>query len=342
MLVATLDRPRDAAGTVHWLEAGMLLTRRQALSGLGSLSLMGANTRPTFAASPVTLVEPYGLNSSTGDAAALLRPALSVKLGSPVEIQHIAGDAGGAALRRVSASAPDGTTLLVTQLLSPYSENRADDPNAPSYQKMTAIGLLTGPISTALVVSHASGITDWAAFEKRAHEGKLRMAHNPILLFALPLGMLEAHFSQRFSDVLASTRAEVIAALDQDKADAGFLPTISLLTVDRRPPLRPILTFGGERASWFPDVPTFREVGKGERTAITGAIAVFGPRGMSAAAQATVLQAVREAGGDASVTAAASALRYPLEIKGPEELVAAMDRNVRVIRDMRQYLRAPT
>jgi tripartite-type tricarboxylate transporter receptor subunit TctC len=192
-----------------------------------------------------------------------------------------------------------------------------------------------------MLLSRRQALADWAAFERRAREGRLRMAHNPILLFALPLGMLEAHFGGRFEDVLASTRAEIIAALDQGRADAGFLPTISLLTPDGRPPLRPLVTFGGERNPWFAGVPTYREVGAGERTAITGAIALFGPPGMAPAVQASVLQAVRDAAGDPGVAAAASALRYPLEIKGPDELTLAMDRNARVVRDMRQYLRAP-
>jgi tripartite-type tricarboxylate transporter receptor subunit TctC len=320
----------------------MLLTRRQTLAGLGCAAALGSVGRAALAASPVTLIEPYGPDSSTGDAAALLQPALSRILAAPVAIRQIAGEAGGAALKQVFASAPDGGTLLVTQLLSPYAETRSDAPEAPSYRKMTAIAQLTAPISAALVVSHASAIADWPAFERRAREGRLRIAHNPILLFALPLGMLEAQFGRPFDDVLASTRAEIIAALDQGQADAGFLPTLSLLTPGGRPPLRPILTFGGERNPWFAGVPTYREVGEGERTAITGAIAMFGPPGMAPASQASVLQAVRDAASDPGVTAAAASLRYPLEVKGPDELAMAMDRNARVIRDMRRYLRTPT
>lgn len=319
----------------------MLWSRRRTLAGLGSLSAIGLPGRSAFAASPVTLVEPYGAESSTGDAASLLRPAMSRILASPVEVRQIAGDAGGAALKHVFASAPDGGTLLVTQTLSPYAETRPEAPNAPSYRTMTAIAQLTAAISAALVVSHASAIADWAAFERRARDGRLRIAHNPILLFALPLGMLEAQFGRRFDDVLASTRAEMIAALDRGTADAGFLPTISLLTPDGRPPLRPLVTFGGERNAWFSGVPTYREVGQGVRTAITGSIALFGPPGMDPAAPSSMLRIVREAAGDAGVIAAAAALRYPLQVGGPDELLLTMDRNARVIRDLQPSLRAP-
>jgi hypothetical protein len=55
----------------------MLLSRRQALAGLGGLSAAGLTGRAACAGSPVTMIEPYGPESSTGDAAALLQPALS-------------------------------------------------------------------------------------------------------------------------------------------------------------------------------------------------------------------------------------------------------------------------
>lgn len=314
-------------------------TRRRVLAGLGALASLAGHGR-AFAAAPITLVEPYGPNSSTGQAAALVGPALAGKFRTMIEFRHVAGDAGGRALEHVAKSPADGGTLLVTQLLSRFA--MFDDrkaPDAPSYRRMTPLALLTPGISAALVVSHGSGIGDWQEFARRAGAGQVRMAHNPIMLFAVPLGMLEAHFGRRFGDVPAGTRAEMIAALDEGRADAGLLPTISLLTPDGRPPLRPILTFGGGRNQWFAGVPTYREVGKGVRTAITGAIAMFGPPGMDAGRQAQLTRAVADAGDDADVVAAAAARQYPLRVAGPDELRQAMDRCARVIRDMRPYLR---
>ncbi len=318
----------------------MSISRRQTLAGLiavPALALAGAATGAATGA--VTLVEPFGPNSSTGDAAALLEGAMGRALGATVTSRHVGGDAGGAALDAVFSSPPDGNTLLVTQLLNPYAEERPGDPGGATYRKMTGIARLTGPMSAALVVSHASPITDWAGFTARVGQGRLRVATNASLLFALPLGMLEAQFGRHFDDVAANTRAEVIAALDEGRADFGFLPTISLLTADGRPPLRPILTFGGERNPWFEGVPTYREVGTGKRTAITGAIAMFAPPATAPADRERVLRAVLAAGEDPDVRAAAAALRYPLEISGPAELLKAMDRNARVVRDMRPFLR---
>ncbi len=317
----------------------MRISRRQTLAGLVALPALALAGRARAAASEVTLVEPFGAKSSTGDAATLLQGAMGRELGKTVTSRHIGGNAGGAALDFVFASRPDGSTLLVTQLLNPYADERPGDPAGATYRKMEGIARLTRPMSAALVVSHASPIGDWAAFEGRIREERLRVATNPSLLFALPLGMLEAEFGRRFDDVMASTRAEVIAALDEGRADVGFLPTISLLTADGRPPLRPILTFGGERNPWFEGVPTYREVGEGKRTAITGAIALFAPPATPPADRERVLQAVRAAGDDPEVRAAAAALRYPLEVDGPADLLETMDRNARVVRDMRPFLR---
>lgn len=328
--------------TAQPVREGMAMpTRRDVLAGCVSIAAAASSGR-AVAAPPLTLVEPYGPNSSTGQAAALIGPGLAGKFRTGVDIAHMAGDAGGRALDHVAHSPADGKTLLVTQLLSRYAmfEDAQAAPDAPSYRRMTPVALLTPAISAALVVSHGSPIVDWENFAQRAGAGEVRMAHNPIMLFAVPLGMLEAHFERRFVDVLATTRAEMIAALDEGRAEAGLLPTISLLTPDGRPPLRPILTFGGGRNQWFAGVPTYREVGKGVRTAITGAIAMFGPPGMAAGRQAELTRAVADAGDDPDIVAAAAARRYPLRIAGPDELRRAMDRCARVIRDMRPYLRA--
>ncbi|MFI0843855.1 tripartite tricarboxylate transporter substrate-binding protein [Mesorhizobium sp. IMUNJ 23232] len=317
------------------------LTRRAALAGLLGVAGQAAVAKRAAAASPVTIIEPFGPNSSTDDAAALLRPALTRLLEAPISVRQVSGDAGGRALDEVSKSPPDGSTLLVAQLLSPFIDPQAEAPERPSFRKMTPIAQLTTGISAALVVSHASPIADWKSFEQRVKAGRLRMAHNPSLLFALPLAMIEAQFGQRFNDVLASTRVEVIAALDGGKADVGFLPTISLLTADDRPPLRPIATFGGARNPWFAGVPTYREVGQGLRTAITGPIVMFGPGGMASGKQPALAESVRTAGNDPEVRKAAAALRYPLQVGGPDLLLESMGRCTRVLRDMRPYLRTP-
>lgn len=317
------------------------LTRRDTLAGLLGVAAGTVIVKQADAASPVTLIEPFGPNSSTDDAAALLRPALTRLLEAPVTVREVSGDAGGRALAEVSKSVPDGNTLLVAQLLSPFIDPEAEAPERPSFRKMTPVAQLTTGISAALVVSHASPITDWKSFEERVKAGRLRVAHNPSLLFALPLAMIEAQFGQRFDDVLASTRAEVIAALDGGKADVGFLPTISLLTADNRPPLRPIATFGGARNPRFAGVPTYREVGQGLRTAITGPIVMFGPGGMASGVQSALTRSVQDAGNDPEVRKAATALRYPLQVGGPDLLLESMGRCTRVLRDMRPYLRTP-
>ncbi|MEQ1951916.1 hypothetical protein [Mesorhizobium sp. CN2-181] len=317
------------------------LTRRATLAALLGIAGQAVVSKRAAAASPVTLIEPFGPNSSTDDAAALLRPALTRLLKTPVTVREVSGDAGGRALAEVSNSTADGNTLLVAQLLSPFIDPQSEAPERPSFRKMTPVAQLTTGISAALVVSHSSPIADWKSFEQRIAADRLRVAHNPSLLFALPLAMLEAQFGQHFDDVLAGTRAEVIAALDTGKADVGFLPTISLLTGDGRPPLRPITTFGGARNPWFANVPTYREVGQGLRTAITGPIVMFGPGGMAPARQAVLSQSVEDAGDDPEVRKAADALRYPLQVAGPDLLLESMGRCTRVLRDMRPYLRTP-
>lgn len=280
-------------------------------------------------AADLNLIEPYGPDSSTGVTVALLQPGLAAELGRQVVIAHVPGGAGATAMARVTASAPDGDTLFVMQLLSPL----ADPGNMPSLTSMVPVAKLTSGFSAALIVSNSSPIRSYADLRALAATRTLTAAYNPIRLFTLPVAMVEGAVGQKFTNRYADTRAAVLAAIDSGAADFGFLPTISLASRETLP-ARPILTFGGARHPRL-DVPTFREVEAGsERDAVTGAIAVFAPAGTPPAVAARLGEAFIAAGKRADVLAAATRREWPLQVDDAAVVRATMARDQRIVRDL--------
>jgi tripartite-type tricarboxylate transporter receptor subunit TctC len=311
-------------------DPSMILTRRLALLGLG---LAAAAPIPGWAAANnvLTIVEPYGPGSSVRTPLDLLRAPLARSLDRPVELVEESGEAGGRALDRVATASPDGTLLLATQILSPYAIRSERQPPV-SLRELTPIAKLSNAISAALIVAPSSPIRSWADFEKTAKQRPLTLAWNPVLVLAAPLGMLEHGLGVRFADV---------RALDSGRADAAFLPTVSLLSDWPNLKANALLTFGGERhALLASQVPTWREVsGGGKVTAVTGSVGAFGPPGLPDARAQQLTDAFLAAGTDPTAVAQAADHHFPLAVTGPDVLLATMERDARVIGELAPYIR---
>lgn len=317
-----------------------MIVRLAALFGL----LLSVQALPAAAAS-LTLIEPYGAESSTGTAIGLIRAALSAKLGVPVETRTVAGDAGGAAQDAVAAAPADGSVLLVTQLLNPWAFKPHGTPGT-DLAALVPVARLTTGLSATLFVAASSPIRSWEDFVAAAKAGPVPVGWNANLMFAIPMAMMENEIGVGLRDVVRHDRAGMIDAVVSGAAQAALLPTVSLLAHWPDARLRPILTFGGARNTAL-NVPTFREktaeskksAGKGP--AITGSLAVFAPPGTPATVLARLGAAFVAAGHDGKVQADAKALRFPLKIAGPDSVRDAMTRDARIHRTVAGGLREP-
>ena len=300
---------------------------RRALMAAAALVLplgaSGVATAQPVTFDTLTIIEHSGPGSAERSALGHLTAALEQALDRPVAIEQIADGDEQAAIIDVALGPDDGSRLLVTQMLTRYAFESASADGDLSLRDLTPIAKLTNAISTALVVDADAGFADWAAFRAAGESGALTLCLTPILMAEIPAVMMEAELGVALNIVPQPTEAAVYDCTNDNPSAAGLLPTVSL-TSEGMADARALVTFGGGRNLWFPDVPTFREISDLPRDAITGSIGVFGPVGLSPLVARSLTDAFVAAGEAPEVADAVAASGYPLNVSGPDVQVVTL------------------
>lgn len=247
-----------------------------AVALLAALSLRAAGA----AEPPLTLVEPYGPGSITDRFAQAMKPGLEQAMGRTVTVEHAGAEPVGALAARIAAAPHDGSVVFLADLLNLELASAAGK-SGFNLAELTPIAKLSGAGSVSLVVAEASPIKSWADFAAAAAAGPLAIAHiGRMTTTGVPLALMEKVLGVQFADVVAASRADLLAALADKRAAAGFLVTNMLQPGPDAAPVRAIVSFGAARSPALPEVPTFQEAAHQRKAAITTVIAVFGPGGL--------------------------------------------------------------
>jgi tripartite-type tricarboxylate transporter receptor subunit TctC len=303
---------------------------------------------PTRAANPapaLTIFEPYGEGSITDRVVEVLRPALEKRLGGPVKVEHY----GSYSLNEVAHAPADGSAVVVVGLLPVELEKMRSNPGV-KISSLTPIAKLTGPESVALVVPEGSAIKSWADFAAAAQAQTLAIAFpGRDTAPGISIAMMQRALGVHFRDIIAQQRSEVLAALREKKAQAGFLETVTLIKSpgSSAPPVLPIVTFGAKRNPNLAQVPTFEEaIGPQppdrRHNAITSAVGLFGPARMAPAVVHRVAGEFAAAGAAAKASGAIAASHIPIEIGDADLLRETMARDARVIEAVKKELVSTT
>lgn len=310
---------------------------------IAALSLAAALPTPASAAdaSALTVLDPYGSGGIADRFITLLQPGLEKASGQSVNEVH----AGPDALQQLAKAAPDGNTVAVVALLV-NEVNEATGQAPVKLAQLTPIAKLTGPGSVALIVPNGSPIHNWAEFAAAAKAHPLTIASpgrdSPA---ALPIAFMERALNVKFKDFRASDRHDILKALADKSADAGFLVSATLLPVPilGAPPVRPIVTFGARRNPAQNEIPTFAEsIGPrphAERhNAITSVLALYGPPGMKPAAVNKLAAEFTQAENAAKRSGSFVARVIPLQLGNAALLRETVARDQRVIKELAGYL----
>ena len=320
------------------------MCRRLSLLAAAALMTLAAFPAPAPAADTATLtiLEPYGAGAIADRLITLLRPGLEQSAGRPIKEEH----AGANALQQLRVAPPDGNTVAVVALL-PNEVAEAIGQAGVKLAQLTPIAKLTGPGSVALIVPNGSSIRNWAGFAAAAKAHPLTIASpGRAGAAAIPIAFMERGLGVHFNDVVAPERADILAALADKRADAGFLVTATLVPMPLlgAPPVRPIVTFGARRNPAQKDIPTFAEsIGPQpharRHNAITSVLALFGPPGMKPAVVDKLVAQFTQAEDEAKRGGSLLARVIPLEVGNATLLGETMARDHRVINELIGYLR---
>ncbi|WP_206930791.1 Bug family tripartite tricarboxylate transporter substrate binding protein [Roseococcus thiosulfatophilus] len=239
------------------------ITRRPLLLGgaglIASPAIVQAQNWPS---GPIRLVVPFAPGGTTDLVARLVADQLAIRLNTPFVIENRAGATATTGSQLVADAAPDGQTLLMSNIASHaigpslYRNLRYD-----AVRSFTHIAMvITNP--SVWVVNKNTPIQNLADIVRlaRAQPGGMNMAssgagssnHLMIVQFARLMGIEYTHVPFRGA---GPAMAAVIAGQVPMMSDS--LPSAAAHI--RSDVVRPIAMSSAQRHPSFPNVPTFRE-----------------------------------------------------------------------------------
>ncbi|HEV7455865.1 MAG TPA: tripartite tricarboxylate transporter substrate binding protein [Roseococcus sp.] len=239
------------------------ITRRPFLLGGAGLIASPAIVRAqTWPSGPIRLVVPFAPGGTTDLVARLVADQLAIRLNTPFVVENRAGATATTGSQLVADAAPDGQTLLMSNIASHaigpslYRGLRYD-----AVRSFTHIAMvITNP--SVWVVNKNTPIQNLADIVRlaRAQPGGLNMAssgagssnHLMIVQFAQLMGIEYTHVPFRGA---GPAMAAVIAGQVPMMSDS--LPSAAAHI--RSDVVRPIAISSAQRHPSFPDIPTFRE-----------------------------------------------------------------------------------
>ncbi len=241
--------------------------RNVVLSGLAGAALLPGRAR---AADLLTFVSPFEAGSAPDLYTRIVAPEIGKLLGRATVVENKPGAAGNIAAEYVARKPADGSTIMVgTAALCEINPlvfaNR-------HWSMKDFAPLVKGVQSPLVLVSNpklpVKTLDQLVAYAK-AHPGTLNYAsYNP----GTPSDFLGAQLNHVFDlDLVAVPyrgSASQVSALLADNSPLGFAQTQNSLPYIKNGSLNAIAVTGDERFRLLPEVPTFRELGHPELSAM--------------------------------------------------------------------------
>ncbi|MDN5928295.1 MAG: tripartite tricarboxylate transporter substrate binding protein [Hyphomicrobiales bacterium] len=266
------------------------ITRRTAVLGAVAILSAGLSAAPVLAqdnypSKPVNLVVPWAPGGSADILARTIGDPLSAALGQPVVIVNQPGAGGTTGSAMVARSAPDGYTLLVSnigsQAIAPHVYGKQIPYDA--LKDFTPIAQLVQQPNVLLVGN--------AVKAKTVDEFVAWMKANPGTPYATPGVGNSPHLAGEYlkevygidmTAVPYNSGGEVNNALASGQIEVAISNMPEAITAVRNGQARALAVSSKDRSELMPDIPTFTELGKPELVVISWQ-GVVGPAGMDTA-----------------------------------------------------------
>jgi tripartite-type tricarboxylate transporter receptor subunit TctC len=243
-----------------------------AICGVGTIWAFSSTpaTAQAYPSKPIKLVVPFAPGAGTDTVARLVGQKLGEALGQPIVVENKTGASGAIGAEYVAKAEPDGYTLLF--VASPFTTVAASDPTTryDPVRQFTPIALIaTGPLVWAVNAnSSANSLKEFAALAQ-AKPGTL--AYGSAGAGGINHLALEAFKNKTGADVLhvpykgiAPATLDLIAGTIH--AVTGTIPAVQQHIKAGK--LKALAVLGPNRNPLMPDVPSAKEAGYPEVTAM--------------------------------------------------------------------------
>jgi len=275
-----------------------MLSRRALLASMPAIALGRAAVAQAYPSRPIRLVVPYAPGGGTDIAARLVAHRLAASLPQPVVVDNRGGAGGNIGTQAVAAAPRDGHTLLFAA--NSMTINAALDRN-PGFDVRRDFTPIARVASTPilLVVNSTVPATTLEEFIRYAHARPGELNHGT------PGQGTPQHVAAELFDAMAGTRithvpyrgtAPSVAGLLGGEVQLMFASVSAVEPLIREGRIRALAVTSPRRIEAWPDLPAIAETLPGYEAELW--YAILGPRGLPAAATATIEAAVRGAIGD--------------------------------------------
>ena len=241
-----------------------------AWAGFSMFPMNGAIAQQDWPQKPVRIIVPYATGGTSDLFGRLIAPELAGAFKQSFVVENIGGAAGGLGAQRVAGSAPDGYTLMISDVGSHVVNPLVFKSNAlfDTMRDFTQIALLGGPpmvlaVNSALPISD---LKDFVAYVKAQPNGLNwgspgfgSQGHliGEIFRSAGKLNMVHINYKGA---------GPAIIDLQGNQIPAAFAVLSSVAPGIKSGKLRVLASTSEQRLGGFPDLPTFAELGRRDLT----------------------------------------------------------------------------
>lgn len=261
-------------------------------------ALPGAALAADFPARNIELVVPYPPGGSSDALARALAPGLEKALGGTVVVVNKPGAGGLVAATLVSKAKPDGYTILIASSTALVLAPRFQKTEYDTLKDFTFMGLAARLVPMILVRTDSP----WKTFEDlltyaKNNPGKVRYGTSgPTSGTHIAMAAIARERGVNWVHVPFQGDGPVVNAILGGHIDVAGLFSVYLPHV-KADKLRPLVSLMDTRVSFFPDVPTYKDLGfkfdgRGGVQSITG---IIGPAGVEPAIVSKYENAIKHA-----------------------------------------------
>jgi len=293
---------------------------------------------------PVNIIVPFPPGGIADITARSLGPGMEKALRQSVVVQYRPG-AAGATGAQVAATAPaDGYTLichLVSISMLPEVDKLFGRP--PVYSRDQFVGIARINADPPIMVVHpsipAKNLKEFVALGKRrasdmifSSSGPYGASHVPFAMFLQAAGLTMRHLPT------TGGGPAMTAVLGGHAVTWASPPAVAAPHLDSGK-VRAFVTWGANRLTQFPDVPTFRELGYDIEYYLWAGL--FAQRNVPADVLKTLRNAVRQAVEDPGVKMAFEKVRTPIAYQDADEFKAWWDKDAERLAKVVQRMGKP-
>lgn len=303
--------------------AGSSLRRRllTLMAAAPLLHTLPAVASGNFPSKPITLVAPFAAGGSTDMLARVIAKALAQELNQSVVVENKGGAGGTIGAASVARSAPDGYTLLLTNVTLTSADALYKNLSYDFQKDFQPVSML-GEVPCVLLINKDLPVKDFTEFLAylKANPGKLNYGssgvgaalHLATQSFLSAAGVQAMHVPYKGTGPMM---VDLISGNVQFAIDTAGSASAQI----RGGMVRGLAVTSKQRSPFFPDLPSMAEAGVPMEMGIWYGLAT--PAGLPASVEKTLHQAIIKAVDTEDVKAAYRQMGIQADTRGSTEAI---------------------